>query len=322
MNPQKKSVRKIFIAFSLCIAAMMGIFSIQSCDPENDVALDDNAASNTEVYARSHSSTIIDLADVAGISETDELSISEPKLGKLSKLSGTLYRYESTILSSGEDAFSVRVAGNSSNHSVHVTVSDDSTTFPCDKLHAFEDTVSTPVNTKVKIRFLDNDRLCEVRKKDLKKSIYKKPIHGKATIVDNVIVYKPDHNYEGPDDLIYLISAHGKGKTYGLVSIMVGGSTDSCSVVANDDFFTIVSGYSFLSVLSNDVLCGYDSITAIDAPNHGYAFPNINGSEHGIGYVADSSAAFYGDTLRYSVCSPLSSTCGEATVVIIPEMLK
>jgi hypothetical protein len=325
MNTQNNPTRRIFLALSLCALTIAGIFSVQSCDPESDAITENNHSDpDKKVYALSGSSTIIDMADVAGLSENDEVSISnEPKLGKLTKLAGTLYRYLADKNSEGIDEFSFTIAGRSAKQDpVVINISGDSTSLPCHKILAIEDIATTPVNTKVKIRFLDNDRLCGVRKKDINKSINRKPKHGKATIVDNVIVYKPDHNFEGSDELIYAISAHGKGKSYGLISITVGGSIDSCTVIANDDFFTITSDYSFLSVLRNDNTCGNDSISIIDGPHHGYAFPDMNNSELGIGYVQDSSATFFGDTLRYRVCSPTSSTCGDAMVVIMPDSIR
>jgi hypothetical protein len=265
---------------------------------------------------------IIDLADVAGVSATDDVTITnEPKFGKLDKISGTLYRYEPAAFP-GKDEFSFSIMGSASKRGpVHINVCDDSTALPCNSLHAFEDSVRTAVDTKVTVRFLDNDRLCDVRRKDLKKSIFQRPKYGRASIVGDVILYTPVRGFEGADDLIYLISAKGKGKSYGRVSILVGSHVDSCTVVANGDLFTISSSYAFLPVLRNDNLCGSDSITIIDGPRHGYAFNQLISGEHGIGYVSDSSATFWGDTLRYRICSPISSGCSDTEIVILPKIV-
>jgi hypothetical protein len=322
MNSPKNTTKQFLMMLTLCAAIVMGIFLIQSCEPEDALTADRAGTSDNEIYALSNSASIIDLADAAGVSENEEVSITiEPKFGSLRKLSGTLYRYEPADFS-GKDQFSIGIAGRSAAHDpIHITVYDDSTALPCDQIHAFEDSVNTPVNTKVNIRFLDNDRLCDVKKKDLKKSIYQKPRHGKATIIGDEIVYTPNRGFEGADDLIYLISAKGKGKSYGLVSIMVGLPVDTCTVFTNDDFFTASSsGYSFLPVLRNDNLCGGDSLIIIDGgPRHGLAFNDFNGGEIGIGYLPDSSSVFLGDTIRYRVCSPISFSCDDAEVVIFPS---
>jgi hypothetical protein len=321
MNSQKKrTTPQILLMIGLCAASVAGIFFIQSCEPDNVSPEATGTTSHQEVYALSRTASIIDLSEAAGVSANDEFTIStEPKFGKLTRISGTLYRYVPQNFS-GQDQFSITVLGRSSEHNqVSITVCGDSTTLPCEKLHAFEDSVSTPVNTPVKIHFLDNDRLCDVKKKDLKTSIYQKPQHGKATISGNIITYHPHRGFEGADELIYEISARGKGKSFGLVSILVGAQIDSCTAEANGDFFNISPGYSFLPVLHNDNLCGSDSITIIDGPRHGFAFNTISGGENGIEYVSDSSAIFLGDTLRYRVCSPIFSSCSDAEVVILPK---
>jgi hypothetical protein len=302
MNSQKRTTPQILLMIGLCAASIAGMFSIQSCEPDNVSPEATATTSHQEVYALSRTASIIDLSEAAGVSPNEEFTITtEPKFGKLTRLSGTLYRYVPHNFS-GQDQFSITVLGRSSEHNqVSITVCGDSTILPCEKLYAFEDSVTTPVNTSVKIHFLDNDRLCDIKKKDLKKSIYQKPQHGKATISGNVIIYHPNHRFEGADELIYEISAHGKGRSFGLVSILVGAQVDSCTVVANGDFFNISPGYSFLPVLSNDNLCGHDSITIIEAPRHGFAFNTISGSDNGIEYVSDSSAVFLGDTHSYTV---------------------
>jgi hypothetical protein len=320
MNLQKRTTQKIFSAMALCAALVAGIFSVQSCEPDNVSPEVSATPSHQDVYALSHSASIIDLSEAAGISTNDKITITqETKFGKLTKLSGTLYRYVPEKFS-GQDQFSISVLSRSSEPShVRINVCGDSTTLPCERLLAFEDSVTTPINTPVKINFLDNDRLCDVKKKDLKKSIYQKPTHGKATIANNVIVYHPNHGFEGVDELIYEISAHGKGKSYGLVLILVNPHIDSCTAIANGDIFSMSPGYAFLPVLQNDNLCGRDSITIIDGPRHGFAFNTISNNENGIGYTSDSSTLFFGDTLRYRVCSPLSSSCSDAEVVILPK---
>jgi uncharacterized protein (TIGR02145 family) len=232
--------------FSLVVATSLLI----NCDPfqkdlikqENQVIVNDSAM---DYFILPNTSTVIDLKALVSSSFTNvTLTVSEnPTFGKLTSLSEFLLKYEPLpTFKEGNDHITVSFTIDNRiilNETLTIHMTQDTIGFPC-SLIAVEDSVASESGATILISFLDNDRVCDVNKKDLSTSIYLQPQHGIAALTGNGISYTANGSYVGLDEFVYKISTSDNTGTdgdniltsYGLISILIG---DEEQLVADID---------------------------------------------------------------------------------------
>jgi large repetitive protein len=145
------------------------------------------------------------------------------------------------------------------------------------------------------------------------------PKHGVASVnPDGTILYTPTTDYVGKDTLIYRLCDNGTPQLCDTAIVFITISATNNAPVANVDGITIPEDATVASipVLTNDVddqILTASNISITDAPNHGTAVINPNGT---IGYTPNAN--YNGrDTLIYRVCDNGTPALCDTAIVFI-----
>ncbi|MHA2211296.1 MAG: Ig-like domain-containing protein, partial [Candidatus Thorarchaeota archaeon] len=179
---------------------------------------------------------------------------------------------------------------------------------------AEDDAVSTAEDTAIAIDVLDNDS--DANGDALTIDSIAPPSHGTVELVDGLITYTPDANYNGPDSFTYTISDGNGGTDNAMVTITVNPVNDA--PVGVDDTFTIDEDTLLIlpapGLLSNDYDVDGDTIfmNVLTYPQNGDYIIEGNGL---LEYYPD--ADWYGtDSFTYKVGDG-TDWSGIVTVTII-----
>jgi hypothetical protein len=318
----------------LGIAALVPIFS--SCDKLNsdsDLIKPTTNVKNTQVYARSNSSILIDLTSKIETNQTLTLSVtSQTRKGNLTNLGKGLLQY-SPSQGTSRDAFNF-VLYNQKNElvkedSVVILIESDSTQLPCGIYPSDDYVYWTSKDSNLWIDVLANDILCGLDTTNIELTIYQPysdfhyPVFGTAQVIDGRIRYTPGSTFAGYDKFLYKIQSKKDAKLFALGYVSIQSNTSApCQFSLMDDYFGFVADTStpngvWLSVFGNDSLC--DTVST----NYQYSFTKapFNGTatidKYGIFYVPTnlSQVNYLSDTLKYEVC--YNQVCLGAKVVIV-----
>ena len=165
------------------------------------------------------------------------------------------------------------------------------------------DSVSTNINTPLKISVLTNDYLVWGNSLNITQVI--SPLHGTAVKnADNTITYTPNAGFTGMDTFIYYFHNDSDGEGGGTVSVFVAQAEVP---VANDDERVISEDVSQnIDILSNDTHPNGDtiSVTGTTAPLHGTV---VLYPDYTINYTP--SANWHGtDTFTYTISNGSGGT--------------
>ena len=281
-------------------------------------------ATSFSVTTKENTSTVINMMSRVSDAENDlnqnSLSVTVlPPHGSVSVnlLNGTI-TYTPANGYSGNDTFTYSICDNQllcNTGVVTVNVSDQAPT-------AIDDIVVTDEDDSVKIDVLANDTDPQNNIDVTSIVITVQPLHGTATVNtgQNLIIYTPDLNYNGTDELSYSVCDLTEYCAEAKVSITINPVNDAPDI-NNDYIETNEDTQVIIEVLSNDndsadPLSGIDttSINITSAPQHGNAVV-VSGT---IRYTPSLNYFGY-DTLEYSVQdlgNPLPALNGIAEVVI------
>lgn len=307
-----------------CLAVLTLVIA-WSCDSyETDMTPDDRVSvEQTEFYALSNSSTVIDLKTlVKSDARVDLLIGKQPSQGSLTKLGGGLYAYMPQInLESGRDYFMLDVRRDGQTiqlDTIHIKIGQDTTQLPCG-VYALADYISIPNPTAgqvIPIDVLANDHICGADTSDLVVSVFSAPQHGSATSNGTNISYTTS-GFTGHDAFLYMVRslADTSVHTIGLVNVALA---DTCIVVARPDTVNVSSGAQGFGVnifvLDNDTYCdSIQSLTVTIVPKAGTATVQQPGNT--IFYKPNNNTYAAVDSLRYMVCRNPGG-CSSAWVVV------
>jgi large repetitive protein len=145
------------------------------------------------------------------------------------------------------------------------------------------------------------------------------PKHGVASVnPDGTILYTPNTDYVGKDTLIYKLCDNGTPQLCDTAIVFISISATNNAPIANVDGITIPEDTTVVSipVLTNDAddqILTASNISITDAPNHGTAVINPNGT---IGYTPNAN--YNGrDTLIYRVCDNGTPALCDTAIVFI-----
>jgi photosystem II stability/assembly factor-like uncharacterized protein len=191
--------------------------------------------SETEYYTLPGSSIVIDIKSVIKQSYINATLIitQDPNRGELSQLETLLLQYKpGADFTEGKDQFVFSVLSNGravKTETVTVHMRKTMEEFPC-ALYSVEEKVNVVQDAPVTIKFLNNDRLCGVDKKDVQAFVYKPSKHGETVLSGDSIIYRPLQGYIGKDTIVYKIigesnlvatEEESSKVTYGIVTITV-----------------------------------------------------------------------------------------------------
>ena len=186
---------------------------------------------------------------------------------------------------------------------------------------AQDDLISTNENTPVKFKVLDNDTLNGFVANPLSLDIKIFPVNGVAAYdpFTQLILYQPTFNYNGTDQLTYMVSSESGIWDFATVYIAV--EPVNSPIEANDDARTTLINQTLnIAVLQNDV----DEDNGIDRSSLVILQPTTNGS---LSYNSINGIVTYvpnpvykgPDQFTYRVCDldPFNPSCDSATVFIL-----
>jgi gliding motility-associated-like protein len=179
---------------------------------------------------------------------------------------------------------------------------------------AVTDDVTLAEDSPVLIRVLNNDYDVDNTNDELTLTIVTQPQHGTAQLVSEPIgiQYTPDENYFGTDLLVYRITDPDGLWDQATVNLTITWVNDA-PLPGNDQFGPISMAGETLDVIENDSdpdnNLDPSSLTIAEAPTHGTATPNPDGT---VFYLPNED--FFGnDSFSYQICDT-EGACAQAEV--------
>ena len=319
---------------------------LTSCDPfeedfipkEKQIVINQNA---TEYYILANTPAVIDLKTIVRslLSVTMKVSI-DPTRGSLIFLNDYIFKYTpAPSFTSGEDQFEIAFTGEEVIQTTTITVhmTESTSGFPC-SLYAVEDYSHGGPGRPIAIDFLDNDRVCGIKKTDITASISINPEHGQAVIDNGSIVYTPEGDFQGIDEIVYRISAGNSEQTvaadgllvsYGLVRISV--TSEECPFLIFDSVVLDLTDDIDDILNAGECAGGYDipvwEIAIPPCDQYGYYSKQISqsnesgsicsGGDGGFAYYPDPDKAPKNDTAKFEVC--VNGQCRQVIIYVVRE---
>ena len=258
-------------------------------------------------------------SDVEGLEADTVTVVFGPDNGHAAVDEDGMITYEPTDDFFGTDSFTYEVCdtdGACDSAVVSVTVTSVN-----DPVSAVADASMTDEDTPVEIDAAANDSAGPANEaQELEVSLDVPPSHGSVAIVDNVLVYTPEVNFNGSDSFVYQVCDTGDGAddpvpscATATVSITVNAVND-LPVVRDDDVEVDEDDVVVIDVLANDEdVEGLVSstVTVTSAPSNGDATVEPDGT---ITYEPDDD--FNGtDSFTYQVCDT-DGACDTAVVTV------
>ena len=194
--------------------------------------------SATEYYILPNSSTVIDLKAIVNSSLTN-MSISvlqNPGRGTLTSFGDLIFKYTPSPSFSGaveitnvdeygpgEDQFKIVFTNHGkvvAAEKISIYMTRSTGRFPC-SLYAVEDAAETTPGTPVCIRAIYNDRLCGIKVTDVRIAIAVPPKHGQVLLKDDSIIYTPENEFVGFDEIVYKLNLSSDHETSGTNKLLV-----------------------------------------------------------------------------------------------------
>ncbi len=152
-------------------------------------------------------------------------AVTAPTHGTVTLTNGVV-RYKPAANFNGTDTFTYTISdGNGGTDTATVTMTvtsvNDNPTANNDTATVAEDSSATAINV------LGNDSIAPDTGETLTVTAVTSPSHGTAALVNGVVTYKPDANYNGPDSFTYTISDGNGGTDTATVTMTVSAVNDA-----------------------------------------------------------------------------------------------
>ena len=338
-------MRNKFVRLTGWYASCLAI-CLTSCDTfqedfipkEKQIVINQNA---TEYYILANTPIVIDFKTIVTslVSVTMKVS-ADPTRGTLDFLNDNIFKYTpSPSFTSGEDQFAIEFAGEEviQTTTIKVHMTESTSGFPC-SLYAVEDYFYGTPGKPIAIEFLHNDRVCGIKEADVRASISIGPEHGQAVLNNGSILYTPESDFQGIDEIVYMISA-GNGEppvaaddllvSYGLIRISV--TSEDCP------FLILESVVLDLTDAVDDILSAGECAGGYDIPvweiaippcdQYGYYSKQISqsnesgsfcsGRDGSFAYFPDADKTAKNDTAIFEVC--VNGQCRQVTIYVVRE---
>ena len=164
----------------------------------------------TDFYILPGTSAVIDISSIVERTFTKGAVViaKQPGQGILTKLNSLVLIYKPHInFTEGTDVFDVSVTDNGKTlvtETISIHMSPNETGADC-PIFAVQDVRSLNSNSPITIKFLVNDRFCDLDIQNIQASIYLPPSHGEATLDGDVITYTPHPELYRGDTIVYKI---------------------------------------------------------------------------------------------------------------------
>ena len=234
-------------------------------DNDNPVAVDDIISVNEDASA-----TVIDVLENDSDLDGDTIrvdSVTQPSNGIVTLVNGVV-KYIPNANYNGPDSFTYTISdqnGGTNTATVNITVTSDNDNPVAvdDIISVNEDASATVIDVLANDSDLDGDTI--------RVDSVTQPSNGIVTLVNGVVKYIPNANYNGPDSFTYTISDQNGGTNTATVNITV--TSDNDNPVAVDDIISVNEDASatVIDVLANDSDLDGDTIRvdSVTQPSNG-----------------------------------------------------
>jgi hypothetical protein len=276
------------------------------------VAVDDNLGSISSTRP-----TQLDVMgndyDVDADDRVELLSVSTPTYGK-AVVTGEKIKYVANKGEAGKsESFTYTIKdldGIESTGQVNFTLSTNTNPIAVnDKITIDEDA------GRDKILVLENDT---DQDGDTPKvlSISSDPSHGVAEIENGYLYYKPTANYNGVDQLDYIIKDGNGGRSEATLYLTITEGNDAPNAVVDQQTIEINSSATEINVLANDTDIDGDSLSISSVVNPLHGTVSINGSASAVIYTP--TAGYDGsDSFTYNVTDGTTTSTGKVNIDVI-----
>jgi len=262
--------------------------------PVDDAPVASDDAASVEEDASATIDVIANDRDIDGDPLTI-ISVTSPAHGSAAIVSGREITYTPAPNFHGSDSFTYTAADPSgatatATVTLAITSVNDAPVAVADAASLDEDTSAT-IDVVANDRDPDGDPLSITR--------ITPPTHGSATILDATrVVYTPEANYHGPDQLSYTIGDGNGGEATALVTVTVTAVNDA-PVAVDDTASTDEDAPVAIDVVANDRDVDGDALTVVA----------VTPAAHGAAAIADAHHVTYtpapdfngGDTFSYTI---------------------